>query len=136
MCEECLSEEVLLDVEWSPQDLVDIQLKEHTPRFKKAVEKCKERVKSDKTPEEVARMCFASVTKTFKSSGYPIFLSENKEIELETDESIFRIQLISPIEPVVQSLKLPMDAISLHAMLSDDLKHGLYELLKNEYPDE
>lgn len=134
----CLDEEVLLQVEWAPDELKDITLKEHTQRFKKAVEKCKSSVgksKPDMDSKRIAGMCFASVTKTFKSAGYPIFMSDNKEVELEMSEGIFKIQLISHVEPVIQKLQLPIDAETLYTMLSDDLKKELFELIKKEKDD-
>ena len=82
--------------------------------------------------ERIVGMCFASVTKTFKSAGYPIFMSDNKEVELEMTEGIFKIQLISHVEPVIQKLQLPIDAETLYTMLSDDLKKELFELIKKD----
>ncbi len=134
----CLDQEVLLQVEWDSDELKDIMLKEHTQKFKTAVKKCKSSVgksKPDMDTKRVAGMCFASITKTFKSAGYPIFMSETNEVELEMSEGIFKIQLISHVEPVTQELKLPVDAQTLYAMLSDDLRKELLILLTKEKID-
>lgn len=138
MCEMCLDQEVLLQVEWEPDELKDITLKEHTQRFKTAVEKCKSSVYQSKPTMDkkmVTGMCFASITKTFKSAGYPIFMSETNEAELEMSEGVFKIQLISHVEPVTQDLKLPVDAQTLYTMLSDDLRKELLVLLEKDKVD-
>jgi len=134
MCKMCLDTEVLLMNRWTDEELKGIELKEHTERFKRTVEECKRKLRvspsgKKMSEDRVASYCFAAITKTFKEHGMAIFAEAGTEVKIGQG---MRVQFTSAFDNVDQSLKLPMDAKTLHTLLTDKLKEELYELLKKE----
>jgi hypothetical protein len=138
MCEICLSKWVQLQVEFTADEMLDIELKEHTVRFKQAVERCKRQTRSahpDMSDKDLASRCFAVVTKTFKRMNYPIFASSTPEVELTMSEGIMKVQLVSEVEPVVQELKLPINGETLIMMMSKEMRREVWEKLNEEFKE-
>jgi len=134
MCDMCLDPFVLKQVEWTDQEYLDIQLKEHTEKFKRAVEKCKGQIRKSHpefSEERVASYCFGAITKVFKKSGISIFAEKGTEVPI--GEGQLLVQFITQTDPIAQKLEIPMDSATLYTMLTDTLKLELWTRIDEEY---
>lgn len=131
----CLHPHVLKQVYWTPEEYLDIQLKEHTQSFKDAVEKCKRSIRKSHpqwSEKRVASYCFGAITKTFKEHEMPIFASKGTEVGIDGQGQLL-VQFVAHAEPITQKLEIPIDSETLYTMLTDTLKLELWARIGDEY---
>lgn len=131
----CLHPHVLKQINWTNDEYLDIQLKEHTARFKKAVESCKGDIRKSHpqwSEERVASYCFGAITKTFKEHKIPIFASKGTEVGIKGEGQLV-VQFVTQADPVTQKLEIPMNTDTLYTMLTETLKLELWAKIDEEY---